>query len=128
MREGEVRDLKSGAIFIRQEVIILIMNITTITLKRKTKTRLSDYKHGDRSYDEIINMLMDKVPLEDITEEHIQEHLIYHSDRAVFLKHGGKRKSTGSILLSLQNTNLQELMSAKEQIFHTIVTGTRKKN
>ena len=50
------------------------MSITTITLKQKTKTRLSDYKHGDRSYDEIINMLMDKVPLEDITEEHLQEH------------------------------------------------------
>lgn len=47
---------------------------TTITVDLKTKERLADYKFGDVSYDEVLNMLMDKVSIEDISAEHIREH------------------------------------------------------
>ena len=47
---------------------------TTITLDMKTKERLADYKYGDMTYDEVLNMLMDKVSIEDISAEHIKEH------------------------------------------------------
>lgn len=48
--------------------------ITTITIDAKTKERLADYKYGDMTYDELLNMLMDKVSIEDISLEHIKEH------------------------------------------------------
>ena len=48
--------------------------VTTITLDMKTKERLADYKYGDMTYDEVLNMLMDKVSIEDISAEHIREH------------------------------------------------------
>jgi hypothetical protein len=48
--------------------------VTTITLDVKTKERLADYKYGDMTYDEVLNMLMDKVSIEDISMEHIKEH------------------------------------------------------
>ena len=48
--------------------------VTTITLDMKTKERLADYKYGDMTYDEVLNMLMDKVSIEDISAEHIKEH------------------------------------------------------
>ncbi|MEW5759479.1 MAG: hypothetical protein AB1779_01780 [Candidatus Thermoplasmatota archaeon] len=50
------------------------MAITTITIESETKKRLLGYKYGDWTYDDVLNMLMDKVALEDITEEHIREH------------------------------------------------------
>lgn len=49
---------------------------TTITIDTKTKERLADYKYGNMTYDELLNMLMDKVSIEDISLEHIKEH--YH--------------------------------------------------
>ena len=50
------------------------MTITTITVEDNTKSRLLGYKHGSWTYDDVLNLLMDKVPLEDISEEHIREH------------------------------------------------------
>ena len=47
---------------------------TTITVDMKTKERLADYKYGDMTYNEVLNMLMDKVSIEDISAEHIREH------------------------------------------------------
>ncbi len=47
---------------------------TTITIDTKTKERLTDYKYGNMTYDELLNMLMDKVSIEDISAEHISEH------------------------------------------------------
>jgi hypothetical protein len=47
---------------------------TTITVDDKTKQRLADYKLGDWTYDDVLNMLMDKISIEDISEEHIREH------------------------------------------------------
>ena len=55
------------------ETIVLIM-ATTITVNNKTKDRLTDYKFGNWTYDEVLNMLMDKVSIEDISSEHIEEH------------------------------------------------------
>jgi hypothetical protein len=55
------------------ETIVLIMP-TTITINEKTKERLSDYKFGDLTFDNVLNMLMDKVSIEDISDEHIKEH------------------------------------------------------
>ena len=51
------------------------MSITTITIDAQTRERLGGYKHGDWTFDDVINMLMDKVSIEDISEEHIREHL-----------------------------------------------------
>jgi hypothetical protein len=48
--------------------------VTTITIEIKTKERLADYKYGDMTYDDLLNMLMDKVAIEDISAEHIREH------------------------------------------------------
>ena len=55
------------------ETIVLIM-VTTITIKENTKARLSDYKFGNWTFDDTLNMLMDKVSIEDISAKHIQEH------------------------------------------------------
>jgi hypothetical protein len=55
------------------KTIVLIM-ATTITIEVKTKERLADYKYGDMTYDDLLNMLMDKVAIEDISVEHIKEH------------------------------------------------------
>ena len=55
------------------ETIVLIM-ATTITIESRTKDRLADYKFGNLTYDEVLNMLMDKVSIEDISSEHIEEH------------------------------------------------------
>ena len=35
---------------------------------------MSDYKWGDRTYDDVLNVLMDRVPLEDISREQVREH------------------------------------------------------
>jgi transposase-like protein len=47
---------------------------TTITISDKTKGRLADYKFGDWTYDDVLNMLMDRVSIEDVSAEHIKEH------------------------------------------------------
>lgn len=60
-------------ILIAIKVIVLIMP-TTITINERTRDRLSDYKLGDWTFDNVLNMLMDKVSIEDISEEHIKEH------------------------------------------------------
>ena len=49
---------------------------TTITIGNKTKDRLADYKFGNLTFDDVLNMLMDRVSIEDISAEHIKEH--YH--------------------------------------------------
>jgi len=51
-----------------------MMAFTTITVRTSTKKRLSDYKWGDRTYDDVLNVLMDRVPLEDISREQVREH------------------------------------------------------
>ncbi len=47
---------------------------TTITIDKKTKERLADYKLGDWTYDEVLQLLMDNVSLEDVTAEHLRKH------------------------------------------------------
>jgi hypothetical protein len=47
---------------------------TTITIREPTKARLTGYRFGDRTFDDILNMLMDKVSIEDISADHIREH------------------------------------------------------
>ncbi len=47
---------------------------TTITIHKKTKERLADYKLGDWTYDEVLQLLMDNVSLEDVTAEHLRKH------------------------------------------------------
>lgn len=49
---------------------------TTITITDKTRRRLADYKRGDDTYDDVLNKIMDMVPIEDIAIETIAEH--YH--------------------------------------------------
>lgn len=50
------------------------MTATTLTLSTKTRARLSDYKRGDATFDDVLNFLMDRVPIEDIALEQIVEH------------------------------------------------------
>jgi hypothetical protein len=74
---------------------------TTITINEKTKERLSDYKFGDWTFDNVLNMLMDKVSIEDISEEHIKEHYRRLADFKGITKEDFKsrmkeRVSTGS--------------------------------
>jgi hypothetical protein len=47
---------------------------TTITINKATRDRLADYKLGDWTFDDVLNMLMDQVSIEDISAEHIREH------------------------------------------------------
>jgi len=47
---------------------------TTITINDKTKARLADYKFWDWTYDDVLTMLMNKVSIEDISAQHIEEH------------------------------------------------------
>jgi len=47
---------------------------TTITINEATKGRLADYKLGDWTFDDVLNMLMNKVSIEDVSAEHIDEH------------------------------------------------------
>lgn len=49
---------------------------TTITVSERTRRRLADYKRGDMSYDDVLNVLMDRIPIEDLAAEQILEH--YH--------------------------------------------------
>jgi len=59
---------------------------TTITINKTTKERLSDYKFGDWTFDDVLNMLMDKISIEDISAEHIKEHYRRLADFKGFLK------------------------------------------
>ena len=45
-----------------------------MTIRETTRRRLADYKRGDSSFDDVLNRLMDEVPLEDIMEEELAEH------------------------------------------------------
>lgn len=47
---------------------------TTITISDQTRRRLSDYKRGDATYDDVLNNLMDLVPIEDVAMKDIEEH------------------------------------------------------
>lgn len=60
--------------FIDALAMSVMMAITTITLRTSTKRRLADYKWGDGTYDDVLNMLMDRVPLEDVSREQVREH------------------------------------------------------
>ena len=46
----------------------------TIPLQPRTWERLRAYKMGGATYDEVLNDLMDAVPLEDIAEQVVAEH------------------------------------------------------
>ncbi len=78
--EAQIEDLKrlleiyiTSVTLLSITTIVLIMP-TTITINEKTKERLSDYKFGDWTFDDVLNMLMDKISIEDISAEHIKEH------------------------------------------------------
>ena len=82
------------------ETIVLIMP-TTITINERTKERLSDYKFGDWTFDDVLNMLMNKVSIEDISAEHIREHYRRLADfkglsKEEFKSRIKKRASSGS--------------------------------
>ena len=47
---------------------------TTLTIRDATRRRLADYKRGDSTFDDVLNRLMDQVPLEDVMEDDIREH------------------------------------------------------
>ncbi len=66
--------LSAASIALISIVTIALIMPTTITIKEKTKERLSDYKFGDWTFDDVLNMLMDKISIEDISAEHIKEH------------------------------------------------------
>jgi hypothetical protein len=46
----------------------------TIPLRPKTYERLRDYKLGASTYDEVLNGLMDEVPLERVAKRVLSEH------------------------------------------------------
>ena len=74
---------------------------TTITISEKTKDRLSGYKFGDWTFDDVLNMLMNKIPIEDISAEHIREHYRRLADfkgipKEEFKSRIKKRASNGS--------------------------------
>ena len=50
------------------------MAMTTITVRAETKKRLADYKLGDQTFDDVLNLLMSRVEIEDITADHVREH------------------------------------------------------
>ena len=54
--------------------IVSIVTVTTITIRTSTKKRLADYKWGVRTYDDVLNILMDRVSLEDVSREQVREH------------------------------------------------------
>lgn len=46
----------------------------TVAMRRRTFERLQDYKWGGATFDEVLNDLMDRQPLEEVTEEVLREH------------------------------------------------------
>lgn len=55
-------------------IVTIVPKPTTITLHPTTRRRLADYKRGDSTFDDVLNRLMDAVPLEDLMEDDIREH------------------------------------------------------
>lgn len=47
---------------------------TTLTVQEATRRRLASYKRGNRTFDQVLNTLMDAVPLEEMMAEEIAEH------------------------------------------------------
>jgi hypothetical protein len=46
----------------------------TVAMRRQTYERLKDYKMGGGTYDQVLNQLMDALPLEEVSEEVLKEH------------------------------------------------------
>ena len=46
----------------------------TVAMRRQTYERLKDYKMAGGTYDEVLNQLMDALPLEEVSEEVLKEH------------------------------------------------------
>jgi hypothetical protein len=74
---------------------------TTITIKERTKARLTGYRFGDSTFDDILNLLMDRVSVEDMSAEHIREHYRRLSDfkgvdKEEFKRRVRKRLSSGA--------------------------------
>ncbi len=65
---------------------------TTITIDKKTKERLADYKMGNWTYDDVLQLLMDNVSLEDITAEHLREHYRRLDDFKALSKNDFKKR------------------------------------
>jgi hypothetical protein len=53
---------------------IVTIVTTTITVSERTRRRLAGYKHGESTFDDVLNALMDRVPLEDLVAEQVDEH------------------------------------------------------
>ncbi|MFO8110047.1 MAG: hypothetical protein R6U17_05955, partial [Thermoplasmata archaeon] len=58
------------------------------TIDKKTKERSADYKLGDWTYDEVLQLLMDNVSPEDVIAEHVS--------RARAVRSSSERCSYGS--------------------------------
>lgn len=48
--------------------------MTSITISEPTRRRLAGYKSGDSTFDDVLNRLMDAVPIEDVLAEDIKLH------------------------------------------------------
>ncbi len=46
----------------------------TVAMRRQTYERLKDYKMGGGTYDQVLNELMDALPLEEVSDELLAEH------------------------------------------------------
>jgi hypothetical protein len=46
----------------------------TVAMRRQTYERLKDYKMGGGTYDQVLNELMDALPLEEVSKEFLAEH------------------------------------------------------
>jgi hypothetical protein len=55
-------------------IVTIVPKPTTITVRAATRRRLADYKRGDSTFDDVLNRLMDAVPIEDAMEEDIRAH------------------------------------------------------
>lgn len=46
----------------------------SVAVRRATFERLKDYKMGGATFDEVLNQLMDALPLEEVSQEVLREH------------------------------------------------------
>jgi len=81
--------------------IVSIVAITIITVRTSKKKRSADYQRGDRTYDDVLNMFMDRVSLEDISREQVQEHVrrlesFQGFPRVKFRARASARRTSGS--------------------------------
>lgn len=76
MKKAWLRNISNDHLSLTLISIKTIVSImpTTITINEKTKERLSDYKLGNWTFDDVLNMLMNRVSIEDVSAEHIKEH------------------------------------------------------